>query len=322
MPALGDAPFVASLGSEQSANDGDPRWVGGELDAAARSGRGGRAGARAVLRRTGALPRAGRRGLPRGRRRSAGSSCLRGDRARALVPLALRAAHAFRPARASWRRSPAGPAAFRKGRHLGVQFHPEVTAEVVADWSRSVAELEKLGIDPPALVAETRAARPAGAAAGLRALRLLVGRLKARGGVVDCVDDRADVVVAGAVVDDAGAQARDPSTVAGASRICASALISARERGVVGLRVGARPAGAGGSTPRTAAARRAARARGPRGSGSASRRAWRRLRSIASRIASAPWTRNASHSFSALSGREYSSVRSTGAVSSRSVWGM
>jgi GMP synthase-like glutamine amidotransferase len=32
-------------------------------------------------------------------------------------------------------RTPAGPSAFRHGPHLGVQFHPEVTPEVVAAWS-------------------------------------------------------------------------------------------------------------------------------------------------------------------------------------------
>lgn len=36
-------------------------------------------------------------------------------------------------------RSPAGPAAFRHGPHLGVQFHPEVTLEQLTEW---------LGLDP------------------------------------------------------------------------------------------------------------------------------------------------------------------------------
>ena len=31
--------------------------------------------------------------------------------------------------------SPAGPAAFRLGRHLGVQFHPEATPAIVARWA-------------------------------------------------------------------------------------------------------------------------------------------------------------------------------------------
>jgi GMP synthase (glutamine-hydrolysing) len=37
-------------------------------------------------------------------------------------------------------RSPVCPQAFRHGPHLGVQFHPEVTAAVVEDWTRSYPE--------------------------------------------------------------------------------------------------------------------------------------------------------------------------------------
>jgi len=51
--------------------------------------------------------------------------------------------------------SEAGPAAFRHGPHMGLQFHPEVTVEVIASWSRSEAELEKLGISPEDLRAES-----------------------------------------------------------------------------------------------------------------------------------------------------------------------
>jgi GMP synthase-like glutamine amidotransferase len=41
--------------------------------------------------------------------------------------------------------------AFRHGRHLGTQFHPESTVEVVAGWARSDAErLAALGIEDPA----------------------------------------------------------------------------------------------------------------------------------------------------------------------------
>ncbi len=35
--------------------------------------------------------------------------------------------------------SPAGPAAFRIGSHLGVQFHPEATPEIVAPWAEAEA---------------------------------------------------------------------------------------------------------------------------------------------------------------------------------------
>jgi GMP synthase-like glutamine amidotransferase len=45
--------------------------------------------------------------------------------------------------------------AFRHGPHLGVQFHPESTVEIVERWARSDAErLEQLGVqDGPALIA-------------------------------------------------------------------------------------------------------------------------------------------------------------------------
>jgi len=44
-------------------------------------------------------------------------------------------------------RSAAGVQAFRHGRHLGVQFHPESTVEIVEEWARLDAErLNALGI--------------------------------------------------------------------------------------------------------------------------------------------------------------------------------
>jgi GMP synthase-like glutamine amidotransferase len=44
--------------------------------------------------------------------------------------------------------SPVGPQAFAHGRHLGVQFHPESTIEIVAQWARADRErLAALGID-------------------------------------------------------------------------------------------------------------------------------------------------------------------------------
>lgn len=62
--------------------------------------------------------------------------------------------------------SPAGPAAFRHGRHLGVQFHPEATADVVASWADNDTALERRGITREELVAQSaRHAGPARTAA-------------------------------------------------------------------------------------------------------------------------------------------------------------
>ena len=50
-----------------------------------------------------------------------------------------------------------GPAAFVLGRCLGLQFHPEVTPELVADWvAGSRDELEREGVDGDRLVEESR----------------------------------------------------------------------------------------------------------------------------------------------------------------------
>jgi GMP synthase-like glutamine amidotransferase len=52
--------------------------------------------------------------------------------------------------------SPVGPQAYVVGRHLGTQFHPEVTPEIMDHWVRVYRhELDAEGVDPDRLLEET-----------------------------------------------------------------------------------------------------------------------------------------------------------------------
>jgi GMP synthase-like glutamine amidotransferase len=55
-------------------------------------------------------------------------------------------------------RSPAGPQAYTIGRSLGVQFHPEVTPEIVASWIAGARdELDRERVDADRMLADARA---------------------------------------------------------------------------------------------------------------------------------------------------------------------
>lgn len=50
-----------------------------------------------------------------------------------------------------------GPQAFTAGPHMGLQFHPEVTPAIMERWVEAYPhELQEVGVDPAALLAETR----------------------------------------------------------------------------------------------------------------------------------------------------------------------
>jgi hypothetical protein len=52
--------------------------------------------------------------------------------------------------------SPAGPQAYTIGRSLGVQFHPEVTPEIMNSWVAAYRhELDQEGVDPDRLLEDT-----------------------------------------------------------------------------------------------------------------------------------------------------------------------
>ena len=51
-------------------------------------------------------------------------------------------------------RTAAGPAAFRHGRHLATQFHPEATPGIVDGWAHAEPRLPRLGLTPEDLRAQ------------------------------------------------------------------------------------------------------------------------------------------------------------------------
>jgi GMP synthase-like glutamine amidotransferase len=149
--------FVASLGAVQSVRDADPAWVPAELDLIRRAVAaevpvlglcfGGQALSAVLGGGVDAMaqPEIGwlevcseAEWLPRG-------PWLYYHRE------ALRVPPGSRPLAAG----EAGPAAFSAGPHLGVQFHPEATAEILSVWARKDPDLGAAGTTLEALAEQS-----------------------------------------------------------------------------------------------------------------------------------------------------------------------
>lgn len=77
--------------------------------------------------------------------------------------------------------TPQAVQSFVHGRHVGVQFHPEATARSVGAWAARYGDsLDRLGLDPQTLVAQTRERT----GSGYQLTDELVDRVLARTGVL------------------------------------------------------------------------------------------------------------------------------------------
>ncbi len=148
---------LAILGSEYSANDSEPGWVGDELELAGAAADEGVPvlgicfGGQVLARALGATIRPAVAPM-------IGWHEVESTDSRSLEPgpwLHFNYEAFSVPERATMLAdSPAGPSAFALGPHLGVQFHPEATVEIVEEWVRWDAErLARLELDGMALVA-------------------------------------------------------------------------------------------------------------------------------------------------------------------------
>jgi GMP synthase-like glutamine amidotransferase len=160
--------FVASLGSEQSVASSEPAWIGAEVDAlrAAVASEvpvlglcfGGQALSAALGGGVDRLPRCEIGWMPIEPEPGADGDSLPAGPWLHWHDDLLRVP----PGARLLARSPAGPAGFRLGPHLGVQFHPEATPEVVDAWAQADEQLDERGVTRAQLAEQ--AARHAGPA--------------------------------------------------------------------------------------------------------------------------------------------------------------
>ena len=148
-PPVEGRPFVASLGSPDTAGEGGPSWVRDEIETMRRAVEadvpvlglcfGGQ---------TLAIALGG--GLVRAREPEIGWLPVESeDESVPAGPWAQYHYEVIRlpPGARELARTPAGPAAFRAGPHTGTQFHPEATPERMSTWIRMAKELPP-GITP------------------------------------------------------------------------------------------------------------------------------------------------------------------------------
>jgi GMP synthase-like glutamine amidotransferase len=162
-PSVEGRPFLASLGSPDTAGDGGPPWVQDEIETMRRAVEadvpvlglcfGGQ---------TLALALGG--GLEPAREPEIGWLTVESEDD--SVPPGPWAQYHYEvirlpPGARELARTPAGPAAFRTGPHTGTQFHPEATPERMSTWIRMAKELPP-GITPE-LIDEQGARHGAGA---------------------------------------------------------------------------------------------------------------------------------------------------------------
>jgi GMP synthase-like glutamine amidotransferase len=151
-----DHAFVASLGSEHSAAESDG-WVPGEIETL-------RQAVAADVPVLGlcfggqALSLALGGGIETLQTPEIGWLAVRGDGAE--IPAGPWLQYHFDlmqvpPGGRELARSPAGVAAFRHGCHLGLQFHPEADAALLAGWARSDPKLAASQITPEQLDAQS-----------------------------------------------------------------------------------------------------------------------------------------------------------------------